>query len=152
MTLADALRECATDLLQSEPWVSVEQVVKCTRARFPEEFRAEQDRLIEQAARRQAKSILGRFTDDDDEQMELDGIAGLPAAVAVQGEDAEWRYINVHKCTLAHLEAGRKVRIQNVEAAQAKLDEYDEAVAKLRPYMQGGETVSEAVERMAGEQ
>lgn len=47
---------------------------------------------------------------------------------------------------------GRGVRDDNVTAAQAKLDAYDETLAVLRPYMEGTErSVSEAMTLMQQE-
>lgn len=148
MNVHAVLRECATDLLETEPHVTVDQVVGCAYRRHGESFLEAQQQMVLAAAKTIVAKLMRDLTDDEDEQLALPGIA-LPSAIAVQDPDGTY-YVRSDKATWAELLAGREVRATNVSAAQAKLDAYDESVETLRPFMEDrpGLTVAEAVRAM----
>ena len=68
-------------------------------------------------------------------QMMFEGM-DLPAFIAVRRSDSEEIfYVRTGNATWADLEAGRQERVNNVAAAQAKLDSYDESLIRLQPIM-----------------
>jgi hypothetical protein len=143
------LRECAVDLLETEPHVTVEQVVGCAYRRHGDAFADAQQQMVLAAARTIVAKLMRDLTDDEgDDQLSLPGL-GLPSAIAVQDPDGTY-YVRSDKATWSELLAGREVRLANVTAAQAKLDAYDESVETLRPFMEHDPlaTVADAVRSM----
>lgn len=104
--------------------------------RFPDEFLEEADRLARKGLLRQIKEALKKLSDDvDTGQQALPGL-GLPRVIAVpEGETGEFYYRDTRLASRDELLAGRVTRVRNIEAAQLKLDEYDDALAALDPYM-----------------
>ena len=151
MNVRTVLRECATDLLDTEPNVTVAQVVGCAYRRHGDVFAAASQQMVEAAARDIVAKLMRDLTDDDGpSQLSLPGLE-LPSAIAVQHPDGTY-YVRSDKATWTELLAGREIREANVSAAQAKLDTYDESLDVLRPHMEGsGRTVAEAVRLIAGE-
>lgn len=150
MKIRTVLRECAVDLLGSEPNVTVERIVTCAWSRHGDAFAEAQAQMINQAAREIVANIMRDLTDDDEtEQLTLPGL-GLPSAIAVQTPDGTY-YVRSDKATWPELQAGRKVRVANVERAAARLDDYDEALANLEPIMASDPTitVADALRKMA---
>jgi hypothetical protein len=81
--------------------------------------------------------------------MSFPGIEGLPSAIAIPADGGTY-YVRSDKATWSELLVGRQVRVENVQAAQAKLDAYDETLEALRPFMESDDrvTVAAAVEAM----
>lgn len=104
--------------------------------RYPDEFLEEGDRLARQGLLRKIKDALKKLSDDvDTGQQALPGL-GLPRVIAVpEGETGEFYYRDTRLASREELLAGRVTRIRNIQAAQLKLDEYDDALAALDPYM-----------------
>lgn len=151
MNIHAVLRECAADLLSTEPNVSVDQVVGCAYRRHGEAFAEAQQALVLASARTIVAKLMRDLTDDDGQQTLDLGNLSLPSAIAVQHPDGTY-YVRSDKATWEELMAGRDVREANVAAAQAKLAAYDESCDVLRPHMEGSNrTVAEAVRLIAGE-
>lgn len=131
-TLNGALRKCAGQLLEQQHSVTPDEIVECARRTYPSVFAIETERLVLAAARRQAKALMGDQSTDDQHQPKLPGIL-FPTAIAIPDGD-EYRYVRCDKATLAELEAGKIIRIRNVEAAIAKLDAFNASFETLRPY------------------
>lgn len=148
MNVHAVLRECAVDLLDTEPNVTVEQVVGCAYRRHGDAF-AEQAQAMVLASARTIVANLMRDLSGEDEQLSIPGL-GLPSAIAVPAEAGTY-YVRSDKATWPELLAGRQVRADNVAAAQRKLDAYDESVEMLRPFMEGRPevTVAAALQEMA---
>lgn len=150
MTIQSILRECATDLLETEPTVTVEQVVNCAYRRHGDEFAAESERLVLASARTIVANLMRDLTDDEgDAQLTIPGLS-LPSALAIPAPNGTY-YVRTDKATWLELLAGRDVRAVNVERAQAKLDAYADSLERLREVMEAdlGLTVAEAIEKMA---
>lgn len=144
MNVHAVLRECAADLLATEPNVTVEQVVGCAYRRHGDVFNERAQEMVLASARTIVAKLMRDLTDEDEQQQfDLGGLA-LPSAIAVQHPDGTY-YVRADKARWPELMAGRDVRAQNVTAAQAKLAAYDESCDLLRPYMEGTErTVADA--------
>lgn len=151
MTVRSILRDCATDLLDTEPNVTVDQVVGCAYRRHGDEFAQASQQMVLAAARDIVAKLMRDLTDDDSpDQLSLPGLE-LPSAIAVQHPDGTY-YVRSDKATWVELIAGRNLREANVSAAQAKLDAYDESLDLLRPHMEGTErTVADAARRIRDE-
>lgn len=151
MTVRSILRDCATDLLDTEPNVTVDQVVGCAYRRHGDEFAQASQQMVLAAARDIVAKLMRDLTDDDSpDQLSLPGLE-LPSAIAVQHPDGTY-YVRSDKATWIELIAGRNLREANVSAAQAKLDAYDESLDLLRPHMEGTErTVADAARRIRDE-
>jgi hypothetical protein len=151
MNVRAVLRECATDLLETEPNVTVAQVVGCAYRRHGDVFTSATQQMVEAAARDIDAKMMRDLSDDDGvAQLSLPGLE-LPSAIAVQHPDGTY-YVRSDKATWDELLAGRQVREANVSAAQAKLDTYDESLDVLRPHMEGTErTVADAVRLLASD-
>lgn len=150
MTVRSILRECATDLLDTEPSVTVDQVVACAYRHHGDVFEDEAERMVLAAAKTIVANLMRDLTEDD-EQQTIPGL-GLPSAIAVPDPDGTY-YVRADKARWHEVLAGRQSRAENVEAAQAKLDAYDDTVDLLRPYMERNEqlSVSQAVRIMRSE-
>lgn len=102
---------------------------------FPDEFDEYADYLARRGLLRAVKDELRRRADTDNGQEALPGL-GLPQVIAVpDGESVDFYYRDVRLASAEELIAGRVLRERNVLAAQAKLEEYDDALAALEPYM-----------------
>lgn len=135
MSITSILRECATDLLDTEPSITVEQVVGCAYRRHGDDFAAESERLVLASAKSIVRELLRDLSDDeDDAQLSLPGMA-FPSAICVQTPDGTY-YVRTDKATWPELIAGRDVRATNVERAAAKLAIYDASLEKLREVME----------------
>src|SRR5207253_6600704 len=112
------------------------QVVFQARQMAGDVFASEQDRLVLQAAERIAKAIMKGLTENDNSQLGLPGLT-LPSAIAVpQDEEGGYYYVRTDKAHWPELLAGRELRVENVQRAQAKLDAYEESLRLLRPVME----------------
>lgn len=151
MKLSEALRLCANDLLETEPDVTIEQVVLCAEARYPNVIYDEQARLVRNAAMSEAKKILGQLSEDEDDrgQLSLPGL-DLPTVLGVQDTNGDYRYIRTDKATWADIIAAESLREINVARAQMKLDRFREARGALAPFMETNPTVTvaEALRKM----
>ena len=149
MNVHAVLRECAVDLLETEPNVTVEQIVFCAHRRHGDAFAEHAERLVLAAARTIVAKLMRDLTENDDEQLSFTGFGGLPSAIAVQTPEGTY-YVRADKATWPELLAGEDVRASNVTAAQAKLDAYRDTLEQLAPFMQDDETitVADAVQRM----
>ena len=98
-----------------------------------------------------SKELL-RGMGETEEQVALPGL-GLPAAIAIRREDKSVYYVRSDKARWSELRSGRQEREQHVSASQARLDEYDTALDRLRPIMENDPniTVAEAVRKLAQE-
>lgn len=152
MTTVNAvLRECAVDLLDTEPHVTVEKVVDCAYTRYGDTFREHAEAMVLASARTMVAKLMRDLTEDDDaEQLQFAGFGGLPSAICVQTPDGTY-YVRADKATWPELVAGRDVRAENVQRAQARLSAYDETMDALRPLMESDPslTVADAVSLMA---
>ncbi len=135
MNVHAVLRECATDLLSTEPNVTVDQIVGCAYRRHGDTFREAQEQMVIAAAKAIVAKLMRDLTEDDHEQLELAGMGGLPSAIAIPGPDGTY-YVRSDKATWPELLIGRDVRGENVAAAAAKLAAYDETLESLRPLME----------------
>lgn len=150
MNIHAVLRECATDLLDTEPNVTVNSVVSCAYRRHGDAFVEAQQALVRQAATTIVRNLMRDLTSDDESpQLSLPGL-DLPSAIAVQTDTGTY-YVRSDKATWSELEAGEDVRAGNVAAAQSKLDTYRESMELLRPFMEGNPsvTVADAVRAMS---
>jgi hypothetical protein len=134
VNITSVLRECAADLLDTEPNVTVEQVVGCAYRRHGDAFTEASQQMVLASARSIVANLMRDLADDND-QLQLPGIEGLPSAIAVQTPDGTY-YVRADKARWPELQSGRDLRLSNVERAQAKLDAYDETLEVLRPYME----------------
>lgn len=150
MNIHAVLRECATDLLNTEPTVTIDQVVGCAYRRHGDAFNQATEAMVLRAARTIVANLMRDLSDDDGQQsFDLGGLE-LPSAIAVQHPDGTY-YVRADKATWPELMAGRQIREANVAAAQAKLDAYDESCDVLRPHMEGTtRTVADAARLIAG--
>lgn len=150
MNVHAVLRECAVDLLDTEPNVTVEQIVFCAHRRHGDAFAEHAERLVLAAARAIVAKLMRDLTEDDDEQLSFTGFGGLPSAIAVQTPEGTY-YVRADKATWEELLAGEDVRATNVAAAEAKLAAYRETLEQLAPFMSDSPTltVAEAVAKMA---
>lgn len=149
MNVHAVLRECAVDLLETEPTVTVEQIVFCAYRRHGDAFAEGAERLVLAAARTIVAKLMRDLTEDDDEQLSFAGFGGLPSAIAVQHPDGTY-YVRADKATWPELLAGEDVRVANVTAAQSRLSAYRETLDQLSPFMSNDVTVTvaEAVQKM----
>lgn len=143
MNVTAVLRECATDLLDTEDHVTVEQVVGCAYRRHGDTFAEASEQMVLASARSIVAKLMRDLADNDDEQLAFPGLAGLPSAIAVPTEHGTY-YVRSDKATWNELLVGRKLRADNVEAAQAKLAAYDETIEVLRPFMEADESLTVA--------
>lgn len=149
MKVRTVLRECAVDLLATEPNVTVERVISCAQVRHADVFAEATEQMIHQAAREIVAKLMRDLAEDDPEaQQTLPGL-GLPSAIAVQTPDGTY-YVRSDKATWPELQAGRRLRVENVDRAMSKLNDYDEALADLEPIMAEDHslTVADALARM----
>jgi hypothetical protein len=144
------LRECAVDLLETEPHVTVEQIVFCAHRRHGEAFAEHAQQMVLASARTIVAKMMRDLTESDDEQLSFTGFGGLPSAIAVQHPDGTY-YVRADKATWPELLAGEDVRVSNVTAAQAKLDAYRDTLEQLSPFMETDHsvTVAAAVQKMS---
>jgi hypothetical protein len=143
------LRQCALDLLDTEPHVTVEHVVNCAYQHHGEAFVEEQERMVLASARNAVARLMRDLAENENEQQTFAGFGGLPSAIAVQTDTGTY-YVRSDKAKWEELLAGRQVRERNVELAQKRLDAYDEALNTLRPHMEDtGRTVAEAVRSLS---
>lgn len=150
-TLNSILTECATSLLATEDEVDVDTIVACAYGQYGEVFAEERERLVWDAARRIAKNVMRSLSDDDESgQQRLPGLH-LPSAIAVPKPDGSYIYVQTEKATWSVLRLGRLTRATNVDHAKTKLDQYDESLDRLRPFMETDAlcTVTEALRREA---
>lgn len=150
MSVQSILRVCATDLLETEPTVTTEQVVNCAYRRHAEEFAAATERMVQAHARSIVADIMRDLSDDeDDAQLSIPGML-FPSAICVQSPNGTY-YVRSDKATWPELVAGREVRSENVSRARAKLAIYDESLEKVREVMEADHalTVAQAIEKMA---
>lgn len=153
MNVTAVLRECATDLLDTEEHVTVEQVIGCAYRRHSDTFADAAEQLVLASARTIVAKLMRDLAENDDEQLAFPGLAGLPSAIAVPTDDGTY-YVRSDKATWPELLVGRQLRADNVEAARRKLDAYNETLEVLRPFMEADAnlTVADAmslVERAA---
>lgn len=150
MSVHSILRTCATDLLDTEPTVTVEQVVNCAYRRHGGEFTDAAEKLILASARAIVANLMRDLSSDEgDAQLTLPGL-DLPSALAIPAPSGTY-YVRTDKATWTELVLGREVRAENVDRAQAKLDAYDESLETLRPVMEDDPTLSvaDALDRLA---
>lgn len=153
MSITSILRDCATDLLETEPTVTVDQVVGCAYRRHGHEFAEHAEQLVLASARTIVRDLMRNLADEDEtDQLVLPGMA-LPSAICVQTPDGTY-YVRTDKATWPELIAGREVRATNVDRARSKLAAYDESLEKLRDVMEGynTRTVADALSILAHEE
>lgn len=143
MNLREVVRSTVGDALAGGGEAVVPEMVKLIMTTHPDVFGAEAERLAFNALTREVKDYLRSLTDDEDGggQMSLPGL-DLPSAIALPTEGG-YVYKATRFCTFDELQQGRQVRLQNVERATAKLDTYDEGLARLAPVMEGTSLVVE---------
>lgn len=133
MKMIEVLRECALELLDTEEFTTTAHIVACAKGRYPEVFIDEAGRLVDEAARRMAKSLMDDLAaDDNGEQLAFEGLR-LPTAIAVPAADG-YRYVRTDRASWEEFLAGREQRMQNIVRAQRKMDTYDESLAALEPF------------------
>jgi len=84
--------------------------------------------------RRTVGDYMRSLSEHDQDQLGLPEI-GLPAVICVVTPDGTM-YVRSDLANRRELAVGRKTRVDNVRAAQAKLDRYDATVELLLPFMQ----------------
>lgn len=135
-TLNAVIRHTAAHLLDRHPGTTPDEIFDHAWANHRDVMTGESERLIRNAGIRIAKEVMRNLSSDDqDGQQRLPGV-DLPSAIAVPIADG-YVYVRSDKATLAQLDAGRTVRVGNVEAAAAALDRYDRAIERLRPHFAG---------------
>lgn len=117
--------------------------------RYPEVLESAKTDVFMQALRRTCKSIMDKLSDDD-KQLDLFGI-DLPSVIAIKKNGTDFYYVRSDLATWAELIAGRRIREENITAAEAKLKSYDETMDRLRPYMSNSlvMTVADAMDLLA---
>lgn len=152
MNIHAVLRECATDLLETEPRVTVEQVVGCAYRRHGDAFIEAREQLVLAAARAIVAKLMRDLAEDDGEQLAFAGFGGLPSALAIPDPDGTY-YVRADKAVWHEVVSSREVRAINAAAVVASLNAYDETMEQLRPFMESNPemTVAEAVRRMGRE-
>lgn len=95
------------------------------------------------------------LTDDDGSEQSQQALPGLklPSAIAVRGKDEDIYYVRADMATWDEVLAGLAEREQNIVRAVIKRDQYQEAVDRLRPWMEHDPacTVADALRRERGE-
>lgn len=150
--LRAVLRETAVRMMNLGE-TSEAAIVAAARAEHPEKFDAEVEAFIERGAISMVRRILGTMTaDDDNTALRLPGFE-MPTAICLRYGDGPTKWILSSQATWAHLMMGRELRAENVARAQHRLDQYDEGLERLRPYMEGRPlvTVADAVAEMEGD-
>lgn len=147
MNVRSVLRECMTDLLDTEPNTTVEHIVRCAYKNNPDVFADRAEEMMLDSARALVRAML-RETSEDDDQLTFVGV-GLPSTICVQTPDGTY-YVRSDKARWHELQAGRNLRFDNVTSAQRKLDAYEAVLEDLRPLMEHNETltVADAVARL----
>lgn len=137
----------AVDRKLNEGRVGVSEIVFFARNEYADAIADESERLVRDALHRMIKKELSARTDDDDDgQDTLPGL-GLPSAIYVPGD--EEYYVRSDAATWDELVAGRDVRVENIKHAERRLSQYDDALDRLRPYMEGATcSVAEALRAM----
>lgn len=138
--------------LLSEGTTDVESVCATIASRHPDAVEAHGQALARDGLRRKVKDLFRRLSEDDAAQLAIPGLK-LPTAIAVPSTEAVL-YVRADMATWPQLLAGRSVRLNNVDAAQAKLKLYNLSLERLRGLMEDypERTVAEALrlERDAG--
>lgn len=152
-TLTGVLSQCARDVLEQGEAFTPTEVIECARRDYPEVFEDATERLVQSAAARIVKDILRELTEDDAavEQLALPGLR-LPSAIFVRTPDGDY-YRATRRAVWSELKAGEGERVRNVQAAQAKLDQYRDSMERLQPVMESfpARSVEEALGLLRGE-
>jgi hypothetical protein len=152
-TLDQAITECAHAEL-AEGRSTVDRVA----SRVEREYGDLIDVRSRELVRKQIKDVIKRLLRDlaDDEgspeaQQALPGLK-LPSAIAIRDKDGGIYYVRADQATWVELQSGLDEREQNIVRAVIKRDQYQEAVDRLRPWMEHDETctVAEALRREGG--
>lgn len=103
--------------------------------RFPDEFLDYSDYLARRGLLEKIKRALKKLSDEAGSgQQALPGL-GMPRVIAIpEGETGDFYYRDTRLASWDELLAGRVVRVRNIEAAQVRLDEYDDGIAALAPF------------------
>ena len=151
MSLRNLFREIAIDMFENGRTVIPDDIIRTSMVEHPDDFATESDRLVRNAAKREVTDVLKDLTDDDGTgQLTIPGLS-LPTVIAIPIEGG-YVYKPSAVCGWVDVVAGRAVRADNVSAAQAKLDNYDDNINRLRPVMEGTSlTVAEAARILLGE-
>jgi len=146
-SLTSILSTCAHRILDAgDGKFTPAEVIECAQRDYPEMFDQERDRMAFREAGRIVKDILRGLTQNDSDQLALPGFR-LPSAIFVRTPDGDY-YTATRKAVWHELKAGEEERVRNVEAAQAKLDQFRDSMERLQPLMEPfpERTVEEAVE------
>jgi len=129
------LRDVATDLLTSQPTVTVSDIVDLAMSKDPVLYDDEIVARARRDAENEAAQILRRLTeDDDDSQLTLPGLE-LPTAICLPNGEGPTEWILTAKANWRQLQIGRDLRVENIAHAQAALDRYDTSLRRLEPIM-----------------
>lgn len=144
--LAEIVRD-AVDRKLAEGRTTAGDIAMFAQREHAEEISDESERLVRNALHSQIKRELSRRAEDDDGQDALPGL-GLPSAIYVPSASDDY-YVARDAATFEELVAGREVRVDNIRHANQRLAQYDDALDRLRPYMEGTtRSVAEAVRAM----
>jgi hypothetical protein len=151
VSLKNLFRTIAIDMFEDGRTVVPDDIIRTAMLKFPVEFAEESDRLVRNAAKNEVTAVLKDLSDDDGSgQLALPGLS-LPTVIALPTEGG-YVYKPSAACDWPEVVQGRQVRADNVSAAQAKLDNYDDNLSRLRPVMEGTSlTVAEAARILLGD-
>lgn len=143
------LNECAQAQL-AEGRCTVEDVTERAFALHAEIIDGESKALIYRQIKATVKRILGDLAENEDEPEAQQALPGLklPSAIAVRKGDDIY-YVRADLAVWDELMAGLNEREQNIVRAVVKRDQYQEAVDRLRVFMEDdpGCTVADALRR-----
>lgn len=151
MTIAERVRECAEALLDSgNGRPSPEHITEEVFARYSTEVEEELAHQGRQHVRRIVRDVVKRMGLEDADESQM-SFFGLPSIINVVSGDGSY-VVRAERAVWDEVSAGQQQRIDNVAAAQAKLDAYRGAMAELRPYMETDQqvTVAQALRLRAG--
>ncbi len=143
--LRDAIRTTWETTLDAEREVDVPTVADRIIAEHGLMVAEEAQGLIRAAIIREIKDIA-RVETEQSRQLTL---FGFPSVIALPVPDDGFHYIRATKAVWDELVSGAKVRADNVQRAQERLDIYMAALEKVRPVMEGTtRTLAQAVKKL----
>jgi hypothetical protein len=128
--LSQRLAETVDEML-AEGRVTPEDLVARMWKRHRDLLDGESVRLINAQVWKSARDYC---RDVDDEQHELPGL-GIPRVLDVTVPDGTY-LMKAEEANWAELNAGRQVRVLNVDRAVRRLNRYDDGLEKVRPLME----------------
>lgn len=151
MSLAERVRECAEALLDSGSGrPSPEHITDEVFARYETEVEEELTHRGREYVRRIVRDVVKRMGLEEADESQM-SFFGLPSVINVVTGDGSY-VVRAERAVWGEVSAGQQQRVDNVVAAQARLDAYRGAMSELRPFMEDKPrvTVAEALRRRAG--